>query len=83
MRGCYNTEIDLYFFKIVKSYSLERSRLSFLVYIVMDISVCILLWTAQTYTFITELYRHNSFFSMIAQLVQEKKEIAFIVLERK
>ena len=49
----------------------------------MDISVCILLWTAQTYTFITELYRHNSFFSMIAQLVQEKKEIAFIVLERK
>ena len=28
----------------------------------MDISVCILLWTAQTYTFITELYRHNSFF---------------------
>ena len=83
MRGCYNTEIDLYFFKIVKSYSLERSRLSFLVYIVMDISVCILLWTAQTYTFITELYRHNSFFSMIAQLVQEKKEIAFIILERK
>ena len=49
----------------------------------MDISVCIQLWTAQTYTFITELYRHNSFFSMIVQLAQEKKEIAFIVLERK
>lgn len=36
MRGCYDTEIDLYFFKVVKSYSLERLRLSFLISLYSD-----------------------------------------------
>ena len=84
MRGCYDTEIDLYFFKIVKSYSLERLRLSFLISLYSDgyFGLYPSVGSANVYVHYG-IISSQLFFSMIAELVQEKKEIAFIVLERK
>lgn len=84
MRGCYDTEIDLYFFKIVKSYSLGRLRLSFLISLYSDgyFGLYPSVDSANVYVHYG-IISSQLFFSMIAELVQEKKEIAFIVLERK
>lgn len=84
MRGCYDTEIDLYFFKIVKSYSLGRLRLSFLISLYSDgyFGLYPSVDSANVYVHYG-IISPQLLFSMIVQLAQEKKEIAFIVLERK